>query len=133
MTTVSSGVYLRRKGSFGACGGNLRVQVWHLAVETSGVIADLAMGLAATHVPPKVPFSHPNARIADRLAPKGATRTGDFGEFLAAALYADRFDEIVPFQKLSTKPVAGAPRRTSRPLQAAGLPDRGSQSAVSHP
>ena len=33
--------------------------------------------------------THPNARIADRLAPKGATRTGDFGEFLAAALYAD--------------------------------------------
>lgn len=85
MTTVSGGVYLRRKGSFGACDGNLRVQVWHLAVETSGVIADLAMGLAA-------------------------------------ALYADRFGEIVPFQKLSTKPVAGATQQGADVLALSPLP-----------
>ena len=122
MTTVSGGVYLRRMGSFGACDGNLRVQVWHLAVETSGVIADLAMGLAAAHVPSQAPLAHPNARIADRLAPKGATRTGDFGEFLAAALYADRFGEIVPFQKLSTKPVAGATQQGADVLALSPLP-----------
>jgi len=122
MTMVSGGVYLRRKGSFGACDGNLRVQVWHLAVETSGVIADLAMGLAAAHVPSQAPLAHPNARIADRLAPKGATRTGDFGEFLAAALYADRFGEIVPFQKLSTKPVAGATQQGADVLALSPLP-----------
>lgn len=122
MTTVSGGVYLRRKGSFGACDGNLRVQVWHLAVEMSGVIADLAMGLAAAHVPSQASLAHPNARIADRLAPKGATRTGDFGEFLAATLYADRFGEIVPFRKLSTKPVAGATQQGADVLALAPLP-----------
>ncbi len=122
MTTLSGGVYLRRKGSFGACDGNLRVQLWHLAVETSGVIADLAMGLAAAHVPSQAPLAHPKARIADRLAPKGATRTGDFGEFLAAVLYADRFGEIVPFQKLSTKPVAGATQQGADVLALSPLP-----------
>ena len=75
MTTVSGGVYLRRKGSFGACDGNLRVQVWHLAVETSGVIADLAMGLAAAHVPSQVPLVHPNARIAAPLFSPRAFRS----------------------------------------------------------
>lgn len=68
MTTVGGGVYIRPKGSFGTCDGNLRVQVWHLAVETPDIVDDLAMGLAAAHVPPQAPFAHPNARIADRLA-----------------------------------------------------------------
>ena len=122
MTTVGGGVYIRPKGSFGTCDGNLRVQVWHLAVETPGIVDGLAMGLAAAHVPPQAPFAHPNARIADRLAPKGTARTGDFGEFLAAALYADRFGEIVPFQKLSTKPVAGATQQGADVLALSPLP-----------
>ena len=85
-------------------------------------MADLAMGLAAAHVTSQAPFAHPSARIADRLAPKGTTRTGDFGEFLAAALYADRFGEIVPFRKLSTKPVAGATQQGVDVLALSPLP-----------
>jgi len=71
---------------------------------------------------PATPLAHPNARIADRLAPRGTTRISDFGEFLAAALYADRFGEIVPFQKLSTKPVAGATQQGADVLVLTSLP-----------
>jgi len=46
---------------------------------------------------PATPLAHPNARIADRLAPRGTTRIGDFGEFLAGATEIKMRAAISPY------------------------------------
>jgi hypothetical protein len=59
-------------------------------------------------VPSDMRMRHPQARVAPHLAPRDSTvRKGDFGEFLTAALHSGRMGDIVPLEKLSTKPVDG--------------------------
>ena len=66
---------------------------------------------------------HPRAAVAPHLAPHGSTtRTGDFGEFLAAVLYSARMGQIVPFEKLSTKPVGGATQQGTDVLTITPVP-----------
>lgn len=107
---VAPGAYFRALGSgpAWACDRRVRVWIWRLAVERPGVIPALGLALAAAHVPSEMRMRHPQAGVAPHLASPGSARKGDFGEFLTAALYSGRMGEIVPFEKLSTKPVGGA-------------------------
>jgi superfamily II DNA/RNA helicase len=61
--------------------------------------------------------------VAPHLASHGSTtREGDFGEFLAAVLYSMRMGQIVPFDKLATKPVGGATQQGTDVLTLTRVP-----------
>jgi superfamily II DNA/RNA helicase len=110
-------------GPAAACDGRVRVWTWRLEVERPGIIASLGLALAAAHVPSEMRMRHPWAEVAPHLAPHGSTtRTGDFGEFLAAVLYSARMGQIVPFEKLSTKPVGGATQQGTDVLTITPVP-----------
>jgi superfamily II DNA/RNA helicase len=113
-----------------ACEGRVRVWTWRLAVERPGIIAALGTALAAAHVPSHMRMHHPQGAVASRLAPQGSTRTGDFGEFLAAVLYSARMGEIVPFDKLSTKPVGTATQHGTDVLTLTPVPYGSPQAVV---
>ncbi len=106
-----------------ACDRRVRVWTWRLAVERPGIIPALGLALAAAHVPSDMRMRHPQARVAPHLASRDSTtRKGDFGEFLTAALYSGRMGEIVPFEKLSTKPVGGATQQGTDVLTLTPVP-----------
>jgi hypothetical protein len=106
-----------------ACDRRVRVWTWRLAVERPGIIPALGLALAAAHVPSDTRMRHPRAGVAPHLAPHDSTtRKGDFGEFLTAVLYSGRMGEIVPFEKLSTKPVGGATQQGTDVLTLTPVP-----------
>lgn len=124
-TAVALGAYFRALGSGPAmaCDGRVRVWTWRLAVERPGIIPALGLALAAAHVPSELRMRHPQADVAPHLAASGSTvRKGDFGEFLTAALYSGRMGKIVPFEKLSTKPVGGATQQGTDVLTLTPVP-----------
>jgi hypothetical protein len=114
-----------------ACDRRVRVWTWRLAVERPGIIPALGLALAAAHVPSDTRMRHPQARVAPHLAPRDSTaRKGDFGEFLTAALYSGRMGEIVPFEKLSTKPVGGATQQGTDVLTLTPVPRSAPEAVV---
>lgn len=134
MTAIATpGAYFRplSRGPVPACEGRVRVWTWRLDVERPGIIATLGTALAAAHIPSHMRMRHPQGAVASRLAPQGSsTRTGDFGEFLAAALYSARIGEIVPFDKLSTKPVGTATQHGTDVLTLTPVPHASPQAVV---
>jgi hypothetical protein len=123
--TAAPGAYFQALGSGPAlaCDRRVRVWTWRLAVERPGIIPALGLALAAAHVPSDMRMRHPQAGVAPHLAPRDSTaRKGDFGEFLTAALYSGRMGEIVPFEKLSTKPVGGATQQGTDVLTLTPVP-----------
>ena len=124
-TLAGLGAFLRAlgRGPAPACEGRVRVWSWRLDVERTEVVAVLGRGLAGAHISPEMRMCHPRAAVAPLLALRGSTtRTGDFGEFLAAVLYSARMGQIVPFEKLSTKPVGGATQHGTDLLTIAPVP-----------
>jgi hypothetical protein len=91
-----------------AAEGRIQVHRWRLDA-TAWNAADLARHIGAAYVDAPMRWRHPDALVGARLPARGSTtRTGDFGEIVAAALYGQRLGEQVPFQKLLPKPVRGA-------------------------
>jgi superfamily II DNA/RNA helicase len=132
-TPAAPGTYFQALGSGPAlaCDRRVRVWNWRLAVERPGIIPALGLALAAAHVPSDMRMRHPQARVAPHLAPRDSTaRKGDFGEFLTAALYSGRMGEIVPFEKLSTKPVGGATQQGTDVLTLTPVPRSAPEAVV---
>ena len=129
---VAPGAYFRALGSgpAWACDRRVRVWTWRLAVERPGIIPALGLALAAAHVPSEMRMRHPQAAVAPHLASPGSARKGDFGEFLTAALYNGRMGEIVPFEKLSTKPVGGATQQGTDILTLTPVPRSAPEAVV---
>lgn len=107
---MAAGVYFRAvSGTLRACEGRVVVHRWRLDVSNPGIVPVLGAALAAAHVPAPMRLRHPNARVGTHLATNGSTvRTGDFGEFIATLLYSERLGEIIPIEKLASKPVFSA-------------------------
>lgn len=122
---AAPGAYFQSLGSGPvlACDRRVRVWTWRLAVERPGIVSSLGLALAAAHVLSDMRMRRPQAIIVPHLAPRDSTaRKGDSGEFLAAALYSGRMGEIVPFKKLSTKPVGGATQQGTDVLTLTPVP-----------
>lgn len=106
--TFTVAAALRARGTASAAEGRVRIHRWLLDVDVVPV-EDLATHVAAAYVNAKSRWANPTAPIAPRLPAAGTTtRTGDFGEIVSASLYNHRLGRPVPFQKLQSKPVAGA-------------------------
>lgn len=106
--TFGFGAALRAVGEGRACDG--RVDVYRWRIDLTGVPRhELAVSVAAAYLNAASQWAHPDAAVRPRVpAASTSSRTGDFGEILAATLYSHRLGQHVPFQKLLAKPVGGA-------------------------
>ena len=103
------GAYLHLATDLSVAEDRIRLCRWTMDRSAPGFVDTAARRLGEAYVSPMQRLQHPDWPLKPRLpGAAGTTRKGDLGEVLAATLFSRRIGRTVPFEKVASKPVAGA-------------------------
>ncbi|HET7690749.1 MAG TPA: DEAD/DEAH box helicase [Nocardioidaceae bacterium] len=110
MATASQlAAYFQLAADLRVAEGRIHLCRWTMDPSVPGFVDTVARRLGEAYVSPMQRLQHPDWPLKPRLpSAEGTTRKGDLGEVLAATLFSRRMGRTVPFEKVASKPVAGA-------------------------
>lgn len=108
-TATQLGAYFQLAADLCVAEGRIRLCRWAVDPSAPGFVDTAARRLGEAYVSSMQRLQHPDWPLKPRLpGAVGTTRKGDLGEVLAATLFSRRMGRTVPFEKVASKPVAGA-------------------------